>query len=880
MFDETHLIAEISQILKKGRHAHKFFVKTDLSSIVPDGTGGYSLNQQNRVTGLKLGGLTQEVNSILKIVSKFRRLERLVLYSNHDFELPPEVARTGYLKFVALGGAVKLPKELFFLNLELHKNRNRADRPLLLRDKSQIADRIKTFKLHNPSSEIERNANLFLSGKSSASTIKEDYHTKGLFRELELFCKTESARRKVISETGIFLRNNEAIKDPPYEILLQGIDAIKQYFEEKEKQGVERLFEAKIVIVGAGESGKTTLIKKLINPDHLVPNEIDKRTEGIKITSFPFRGITKFGTNDIQAHIWDFGGQELYHTTHQLFLTPDTLYILLNDNRKNDTDFYYWLNIVTIRAGENSPILLVFNAKGDAPRQITLGEEIFEAFPNLIKDSIDVNFAEKNTEGIFEMKRVIQSCFTGLDVIGKPFPALWVKIRNELSNLAEEHINWKKFSNICKSHGVEDASQIQLLAKTLHNLGVILYFPEVFGLDDLIILKSQWCIDAIYAALDTKTVDKNGGRFNEESLSLNWSQERFLGNHLQLLKLMQHFDLCYQVEGSRDYIAPQLLPLQQLKPLNLPSDWAINFQFQYLFMPSGLLTRLIARMSCFIKLPYAWRTGVILEWEEGTLAEVVEHGLSRKIVIKIKGSERKRRLLEIRRCLYDLHKDFRGLKFHEYILCNCSDCQKGGEASSFELAILEDDALHNDNVTCRNGTRKKIPAQEILNGINYEDKPRIFISYSHHNQDLKNEFRTMISPMEKEGHWKVWDDMWLLPGDKWNKEIVKHLNEANIIILMLTADFFASTYIYEVELTKAIQRHETDEALVIGILVSDCMWEETPLSNIEIVPKDGIPIDRSPNKNQIWKFVASKIKQAINARIGKGTRVGGWNNIG
>ncbi|MBK8565858.1 MAG: leucine-rich repeat domain-containing protein [Saprospiraceae bacterium] len=72
------------------------------------------------------------------------------------------------------------------------------------------------------------------------------------------------------------------LTNPPTEIAQQGNDAILRYFKDKSKQGEKKLYEAKIVVVGAGESGKTTLIKKLLDPTHPVPNIDDKRTEGIR----------------------------------------------------------------------------------------------------------------------------------------------------------------------------------------------------------------------------------------------------------------------------------------------------------------------------------------------------------------------------------------------------------------------------------------------------------------------------------------------------------------------------------------------------------------------------------------------------------------------
>ncbi|MCD6013264.1 MAG: hypothetical protein K0Q79_3126 [Flavipsychrobacter sp.] len=338
--------------------------------------------------------------------------------------------------------------------------------------------------------------------------------TNNLIKDITVIVKIKN-----LSELVIY---NNPIQNLPSEIRNQGIKAIRKYLIEKQKQGEEKLFEAKIVIVGAGESGKTTLIRKLQNPNHPVPNIEDKRTEGIRVMSYPFHVRTNEDLKEVMAHIWDFGGQELYHTTHQLFLTPDTLYILLNDNRKNDTDFYYWLNIVTLRAGGKCPILMVFNAKDNSPRQIIPGEEIFNAFPNVERSAIDVNFADKNLIGIHKMKDTIEGHFGKLEVLGKPFPTYWVRVREALGRLKDECIKWDEFAAICLQNGIDDLSQMQILAATLHNLGVILYFPDVFGLKDLIILSSQWCIDAIYSALDTDAINKNAGKFNEHMLAEKW----------------------------------------------------------------------------------------------------------------------------------------------------------------------------------------------------------------------------------------------------------------------------------------------------------------------------------------------------------------------
>ena len=73
----------------------------------------------------------------------------------------------------------------------------------------------------------------------------------------------------------------------------------------------------------------------------------------------------------------------------------------------------------------------------------------------------------------------------------------------------------------------------------------------------------------------------------------------------------------------------------------------------------------------------------------------------------------------------------------------------------------------------------------------------------------------------------------------------------------------------------AVERHRRGEILLIGVMVSDCMFEETPLRDIQIVPKDALPVERHPNRSQVWKAVADKIKETIEVSWGDGGRRGG-----
>jgi hypothetical protein len=145
---------------------------------------------------------------------------------------------------------------------------------------------------------------------------------------------------------GIFLEDNP-LESPPVEIIKKGNEAIRQYFKslEGEKQALN---EVKVLLVGDGAAGKTSLVKRLLDQDF---DKNESQTHGININTME---ITQNNCK-IKIHLWDFGGQEIMHATHQFFLSKRSLYILVLDGRK-DEKTEYWLNHIKSFGGD-SPAL-------------------------------------------------------------------------------------------------------------------------------------------------------------------------------------------------------------------------------------------------------------------------------------------------------------------------------------------------------------------------------------------------------------------------------------------------------------------------------------------------------------------------------------------
>jgi len=105
------------------------------------------------------------------------------------------------------------------------------------------------------------------------------------------------------------------VETPPPEVVANGVEAIKAYFRQLEAEGIDYLYEAKMLIVGEGGAGKTSLARKIQNPGYALREE-EVSTEGIEILTWTFQ---MENGKPFKVNIWDFGGQEIYHATHQSF---------------------------------------------------------------------------------------------------------------------------------------------------------------------------------------------------------------------------------------------------------------------------------------------------------------------------------------------------------------------------------------------------------------------------------------------------------------------------------------------------------------------------------------------------------------------------------
>ncbi|KAM3100580.1 COR domain-containing protein [Phormidesmis sp. 146-35] len=465
---------------------------------------------------------------------------------------------------------------------------------------------------------------------------------------------------------------------PPLEIADLGIEAIREYFRQQEEEGIDRLYEAKLLIIGEGGAGKTSLAKKIENSSYQLVSR-EPSTEGIEVIQWRF---PMENGKDFRVNIWDFGGQEIYHSTHQFFLTKRSLYLLVSDDRKEDTDFHYWLNIVELLS-ENSPLLIIKNEKHDRHREIN-ESALRGQFTNLEK-TLATNLA--TNRGLDDILKEIKHQIAHLPHIGTALPKTWVRVREALERDDRAHISLDEYLKICTENGFKKREDALQLSGYLHDLGVCLHFQDDDLLTETVILKPKWGTDAVYKVLDSEIVMGKLGRFDRADLSTIWHEPTYAHMRGKLLQVMIKFRLCYQIPNRNEYIAPQLLTINQ-PDYHWDESNNLILRYTYEFMPKGILTQFIVSMHQWIdEQKYVWRSGVILQ-QDNAKAEVIENYGKREIKIRVIGKDKKRLMDIVTYEIDKIHATYKRLKYQKLIPCNCAGCKNQQDLYFYPLETL------------------------------------------------------------------------------------------------------------------------------------------------------------------------------------------------
>lgn len=433
------------------------------------------------------------------------------------------------------------------------------------------------------------------------------------------------------SQQGIIFAGNNFV-NPPIEIVSKGKAAIKAYFESFRVEK-KALNEAKLILVGDGGAGKTSLVKRILG---LGFAKDEPQTHGIDIKRYS----VKSDSNKISINIWDFGGQEIMHATHQFFFSRRCLYVLVLDGRK-DEKAEYWLKLIKSFGGK-SRVLVVINKIDQNPSADVNRKFLLEKYNNIC-GFFRVSCLSKY--GISELTKFLVNQLSLVELIHSWWGLNWFNVKGQLEIMDRNYISHSQYNRICEREGVLDAASQEILLEYLHDLGVVLHFSE-FVLHDISVLNPKWVTNAVYKIINSPELANGKGVLKLAALEhiLNPKDEdnspypRTM--YTYLIHLMEKFELCYKI-GKDTVLVPDLLQIQEP---DFPFDYkgALKFQIEYDFFPKSIIPRFIVKMNDDIKMRLRWRTGVVLENDEFSATAVVKSDeRDKKLFIYVTGSQKR-----------------------------------------------------------------------------------------------------------------------------------------------------------------------------------------------------------------------------------------------
>jgi internalin A len=333
----------------------------------------------------------------------------------------------------------------------------------------------------------------------------------------------------------------------------------------------------------------------------------------------------------------------------------------------------------------------------------------------------------------------------------------------------------------------------------LHRAGELYYYENQFN--NQIILDQEWALKAVYAVLKHERIKRYQGIFQLDDLIEIWKRETpsltreeaqvfldfMLSNQIMFYTTKYHND-----DETAEFVIPQLLPDQVPPGLKKHKGRKGNLihQIHYAFLHRDIIERFIVRTSQFSKDKAYWKNGVYIEYEgTGAIVEVLEDKQKKNQFIQIECFDgNTEALLRKIRAAFD---DIRSLEKASEIR------MLDNQAIPFDKSSISEDKTDS-------GFKLPTPTYTI-------PKKKVFISYSHQDEYWKNELLKHLTPSGNQELLSEWNDRQIEAGE-WDPQIEQAMEEADLFLLLITANFLASPYITSREITTAYERYKAGKS--------------------------------------------------------------------
>lgn len=435
------------------------------------------------------------------------------------------------------------------------------------------------------------------------------------------------------SYTRRILLYNTKVQNVDMSIFDQPQEVILQWFAERNKVPLN---EVKVVFLGDGEAGKTHTIARLLK-DGEKPTAADfdgAATPGIVIRDKEYQLDGK----KIQVHFWDFGGQEILHSMHRMFLTERTLYVVIINARDDTQDARarYWLHNLRTFAG-SAPVLLVLN-KIDQNPNASINRPNLEQMYGGLKAVIRMSALEDSPEQFNRaftdaLLRQVQAVGT----LGTLWPRSWLALKSGLEKMETHYIHGNDYEDLCDDCGVE--KNREELLHWFNDLGVSFCYSGSARLEDYVILRPEWITNAIYIMLFNRSEDTVNGVIPHSAIHRMLCPRRDQRDRIRrvlpdvtysiaemdyVMDVVRKFRLSYAISETEEFIPA----LCQRESMAVAAEYAadpdtLEFRMNYEYLPDNVIHRLMVEMRRDLDTRNVWRTGARFVQQGTGLSAVV-----------------------------------------------------------------------------------------------------------------------------------------------------------------------------------------------------------------------------------------------------------------
>lgn len=457
------------------------------------------------------------------------------------------------------------------------------------------------------------------------------------------------------------------------------LEHYRSIFVSAYKSPMVYLHEAKMILFGNGEVGKTSIRLKLLDKNAVLPEKKD-RTQGLDISTYRINNLPSTLTNleesiDFDLHIWDFGGQGKYREVQQLFCSRKSLYVFVTaiDDQSTKEDYVnydYWLSMAQTygsnpNSEEHSPIIYVCNKSEIEKHGLKDDDEIYN-YKNIPYNLLKISC--KTYDNFPKLINLIKDHLPQIstDVFTNKFAQNWLNVKIELEQRENDHyLNYTDYLEICTKNNL-DSDEAKSWLSVLGRIGTVIHFGENPNLKDWIVLNPNWVKTAIYEIIDKGDIFKDG-ELTLKQLAFIW-QAYTQEEQKKLLELILEFKLCYQstsIKGETIYIFPSLLGAKPKihAPKLKKACHHLKLEYQK-FIPAGIVNKLMVMLHQQIYQSLKWKNGFVIESADETAAYAIieENWEAKNILITLFGKNVRPLFSLIVQCLTHLNNELKETK--------------------------------------------------------------------------------------------------------------------------------------------------------------------------------------------------------------------------